>query len=127
MYSGTLVIRGAGSKRRMNLNFKIGYDTDVDKAKSSVRSALIATEGVVAEPAPNVYITELAPEGVNINVNFWINTNEAFPREVFDRAATATMRSLSKSGVEPYPPGSVIVRGSHDSDGTNGMNGVIEY
>ena len=111
MYSGTLVIRGAGSKRRMNLNFKIGYDEDVDKAKASVRTALLATDGVVSDPPPNVLITELASEGVNITVNFWINTNEAKPREVFDQAATAIMRSLTRLGVEPYPPGSVIVRG----------------
>ena len=120
MYSGTLVIRGAGSRRRMNLSFKIGYDEDVDKAKASVRTALSTTDGVVSDPPPNVLITELASEGVNITANFWINTNEAKPREVFDRAAGATMKSLTRSGVEPYPPGSLIVRGSHESHDTNG-------
>ena len=116
MYSKMLTIRGAGSKRRMNLDFKIGYDADVDKAKTSVREALLATDGVVDEPKPNIYVTELASEGPNITVNFWINTNEARPREVFDRAATAIMKALTASGVEPYPPGSVIVlRNGHET------------
>jgi len=124
MYSGILTVRGAGAKRRMNLDFKIGYDADVDQAKTTVRSALLGTEGVVSEPSPNVLVTDLASEGVNITVNFWINTNEARPREVFDRAATAIMKSLNESGVEPYPPGSVIVRNEESHDGLDGTAAI---
>lgn len=129
MYSSILTIRGAGSKRRMNLNLKVGYEADVDKAKAIIRTALIETNGVVDEPAPNVYITELAAEGANITINFWINTNEARPREVFDRAATGIIKALNRSGVEPYPPGSVIVRPVHEDNTVNGhvgMNSILE-
>lgn len=45
-----------------------------------------------------------------------MNTFEVRPREVFDRAATAIMRALNRSGVEPYPPNSVIIRGANDAD-----------
>ena len=121
MYSGTLTIRGAGEKRRMNLSLKVGYEADIDKAKAIIRSALIETDGVVTEPPPNVFVTDLASEGVNVTVNFWLNTNEARPREVFDRAATAIMKSMNRSGVEPYPPGAVIIRGLHDEDLSNGI------
>lgn len=116
MYSGMLTIRGAGSKRRMNLTLKVGYEADVDKAKTTIRSALMETNGVVEEPPPNVYVTDLAAEGVNITVNFWINTHEARPRAVFDRAATAIMKALNRSGIEPYPPGSVVVLGSQGEE-----------
>lgn len=124
MYSGTLTIRGAGTKRRMNLNLKVGYETDIDKAKAMIRSALLVTTGVVDAPPPNVYVTDLAPEGVNITVNFWINTFDVRPRDVFDRAATAIMRSLNESGVEPYPPNAVIVRGAHEEELGNGHSGT---
>lgn len=126
MYSSTLIVRGAGSKRRMNLDFKIGYETDVDAAKATVRTSLLETDGVVADPVPNVYVTELAAEGVKITVNFWINTFEARPRDVFDRAATGIMKSLNASGVEPYPPGSVIIRDSaHASGGNADLHEVV--
>ncbi len=124
MYSGILTIRGAGSKRRMNVDLKVGYEADIDKAKETILTALNETEGVVAEPSPNVFVTELASEGVNITVYFWINTYEARPRVVFDRAATAIMKALNVSGVEPYPPGSVIVLGSHGEDSANGHSGM---
>lgn len=119
MYSGVLTIRGAGTKRRMNLDLKIGYAADVDRAKEIIHSALKSTNGVVDEPSPNVYVTDLAPEGVNITVNFWINTNETRPRAVFDRAATAIKKVMDRSGIEPYPPGSVVVLGSQTDDTTS--------
>lgn len=120
MYSGVLTIRGAGAKRRMNIDLKVGYEADIDKAKTTILSALNETDGVVSEPSPNVYVTELAAEGVKITVNFWINTQEVRPRAIFDRAATAIMKALNSSGIEPYPPGSVVVLGSHDEVSTNG-------
>jgi small-conductance mechanosensitive channel len=120
MYSGTLVIRGAGELRRMNLNFKIAYDADVVATKQSVAQALTSVPGVVASPGPNVLITDLAPEGVNITANFWIDTDKDLPREVFDKSAESVMKALSHTGVEPYPPGSLIVRPSADAEETNG-------
>ncbi|MFN0277684.1 MAG: mechanosensitive ion channel family protein [Pyrinomonadaceae bacterium] len=124
MYSGVLTIRGAGSKRRMNLELKIGYEADVDAAKATILSALLETEGVATTPSPNVFVTDLASEGVNITVFYWINTNESRRRVVFDRAATAIMKALSESGVEPYPPGSVIVLNSNGEESSNGHSGA---
>jgi len=129
MYSGMLTIRGAGSKRRMNLSLKVGYEADIDKAKTTIRTALHEAEGVVTEPPPNVYVTDLTAEGVDITVNFWINTNEARPRIVLDRAATAIMKALNSSEIEPYPPGSVVVLGSNAEGVPNGhthLNRILE-
>lgn len=116
MYSSMLTIRGAGTKRRMTLNLMLGYEADIDQAKADIHSALLLAQGVVADPPPNVYVTDLAAEGVKVTINFWINTFEARPREVFDRAATSIMRTLNRAGFEPYPPNSVIIRGVGESD-----------
>lgn len=110
MYSSALTIRGAGAKRRMTLKFNLGYDVDVERAKEITTSALASTLGVVEEPKANVYVTDLAPEGVLVTINFWLDTNEDQPREVFDRAAIAAMRALRDAGIELFPPGSMIVQ-----------------
>lgn len=115
MYSSVLTIRGAGTKRRMTLSLMVAYDADVDRIKKLVGGALESTDGVVSEPHPNVFVTDIAAEGVSVTINFWIDTYEAQPREVYDRAATAIMREFNKSGVEPYPPSSVIIRDSGDN------------
>lgn len=117
IYSGTLTIRGAGAKRRMNLEVVVGYDANVAKAKDAITSALERADGVVSEPPPNVYVTDLAAEGIKITINFWLNTNEARPRVVFDTAACEIHSSLEAAGIEPYPPTSMNVRQAKPATG----------
>jgi small-conductance mechanosensitive channel len=110
MYSTALTVRGAGAHRRMNLNFSIGYDADVDKAKSLAMGAMTASEGVVKVPEPTVFVTAFAADGVAITLNFWINTDNNKPREVFDRVAINVMKALDAADVEIFPPGSLVVQ-----------------
>ncbi len=118
MNSGMLTIRGAGTERRMNVDLIVAYDADVKKAEKSITEVLSRAEGVVTEPPPNVYVTDFAPEGVKITINFWLNTLEARPRVVFDNAACEIISSLLNAGIEPYPPDSVIVKESPTTDPT---------
>jgi len=121
MYSRTLVIRGAGERRRMNLDFKVGYSEDLERAKEVVKRALDNTDAVAKQPSPFVLVTDFAPEGVNINVAFWIDTNKTVAREALDDAATNIIRSLNQRGVEAYPPGSLVVLSPNDATPQNGI------
>lgn len=110
MYSSALTIRGAGSKRRMNLKFSIGYEADIAEAKVHIREALHGIGKIVNDPEERIVITDLSSDGVDITVYFWINTNENRPMDVFDAAATAIKEALDKAGIELFPPDSVIVQ-----------------
>jgi small conductance mechanosensitive channel len=110
MYSEPLTIRGAGAERRMKLKISIGYETEIEQAKAGIVKVLGQTEGVVTEPKPNAYVTDLSADGVNLSIYFWIKTNENKPMEVFDRVATGIQRVLSKSNIEIYPTSPIIVQ-----------------
>lgn len=110
MYSQPLTIRGAGAERRMKLKISLGYDAEIGKAKEGILKVMNQTTGVVAEPQPSAYVTDLASEGINLSIYFWINTNENKPMEVFDRVATGIKRTLSKSNIEIYPTSPIIVQ-----------------
>lgn len=110
MYSSALTIRGAGAQRRMSLKFSVGFDADVDKVKDVTRNVLAAHDEIVKEPRATVYVTEFVSDGVNITANFWINTNQSRPLEVFDSVASDVLEELNRAGVEIFPPGSVIVQ-----------------
>ncbi len=110
MYSSPLVIRGAGTKRRMTLKFSLGYEERIEDAKRLTLEALLQSEGVAHDPKPRVLISDLTTDGVALTINFWINTNESKPLEVFDRAAIEIIRSLSNAKIEMFPPGSMIVQ-----------------
>ena len=121
MYSRTLVIRGKGELRRMNLDFKVGYNQDLTAAKDAVRRALDGTDQVVKQPTPFVHVTDFAPEGVAISIAFWIDTNKTIAREALDAAATNIIQTLNKRGVEAYPPGSVVVLSPTEATPQNGV------
>jgi len=110
MYSQPLVIRGAGAARRMKLKISIGYDAEIEQAKSKIVDVMNAMSGVVTDPKPSVYVTDLASEGVDLTIYFWINTNENKPMEVYDRVATGIKKALSKSDIEIYPTSPIIVQ-----------------
>jgi len=117
MYSSAITIRGAGAKRRMTLKFCVGYDEPLEETKKLTQEALVRTEGVVDDPSPRVLVSDLISDGVNITVNFWINTNESKPLEVFDQAAITIIENLDKANIEVFPPGSMIVkRDGHAAD-----------
>ena len=110
MYSSALTIRGKGTKRRMSLTFCVSYDEPLEPVKATARSALRTTNGVVSDPPPNVLVADYAPEGVKIAANFWINTHESKPLEVFDRAAVGVARNLRAAGVSVYPADPIVVQ-----------------
>ncbi len=110
MYSQPLTIRGAGAARRMKLKISIGYDAEIEQAKSRIVKVMGEMNGVVTDPKPSVYVTDLASEGVDLTIYFWINTNENKPMEVFDRVATGIKKALSKSDIEIYPTSPIVVQ-----------------
>ncbi len=123
MYSNALVIRGAGAERRKKLQFSIGYEADIKRAKMSILECLRDLDGVSDDLKPNVYVTELASEGVRLSVYFWINTNTHKAIEVVDKVATVIKEALSRADIELYPPGSVIVQNAGNNASDNYTNG----
>lgn len=110
MYSNALIIRGAGSSRRMSLKFSISYDAEIKDVKDTVHAALKDTPDVLNEPSPNVYVTDLSGDGVNVAIYFWIDTNTYKPIEVFDKVASKIKTALSDNAIELYPPNTVILQ-----------------
>jgi small conductance mechanosensitive channel len=99
MYSSALIIRGKGTKRRMNLKFEVGFNADIERAKEVTRASIDAAEGVVSDPSPRVMVTELTATGVAITASFWLNTKEDSPQMVYDRVAVSVLRDLDRAGI----------------------------
>lgn len=112
MYSNALIIRGAGSSRRMSLKISIDYDADIAQAKQIIHGVLDSATNVVNDPEPNVYVTDLSSDGVNLAIYFWIDTDKFKPIEVFDEIASAIKTALNKGDVAIYPPNTVIIQRS---------------
>ncbi|NNE97474.1 MAG: mechanosensitive ion channel family protein [Pyrinomonadaceae bacterium] len=110
MYSKPLIIRDAGKKRRMSLKISVSYKSKVKRVKELIHGVLHNSEGVEFDPKPNVYVTDLSSEGINLSVYFWIMTEKNSPIVVFDDIATNIKESLNESDVTLYPPTVAVLK-----------------
>jgi small-conductance mechanosensitive channel len=109
MYSNPLIIRASGAARRMKIQVSIGYQSKIEQSKQKVLEALDNIEGVLKDPGPSIYVTNLGIEGISLTVYFWINPGESSPMELFDEVSTVINRTLRDSGVKLFPPTPLVL------------------
>ena len=104
IYTNALLVRSAYSARRIRLGVGIGYPDSIESGRSIIHQVLKKTEGVLEQPGPWVYVTELAPSSVNFNVYFWTESHQFNVLEISDRVITGIKLALDKAGIDiPYP------------------------
>lgn len=104
VYTGAVLVRSAYSSRRVRVSVGIGYKDSIDQARSIIHQVLSETEGVLQEPGPWVYVAELGPSSVNLNVFFWTNSRQANVLMLTDRVISGIKLALEKAGIDiPYP------------------------
>ena len=100
----------------MKFSVGIGYLDDIESGRKAFARVLQNTQGVLRDPGPWVYVSELAPSSVNFVVYFWVQAKQASVLEVSDRVATGIKYSLDEAGIDiPYPHTVVLF---HDTTGT---------
>ena len=104
VYTNAVLVRTAYKTRRVRLSVGIGYQDSIEHARSVIREVLQQTEGVLHEPAPSVFVAELAPSSVNFNVFFWTDSRQTTVLSVIDSAVTGIKLALDEAGIDiPYP------------------------
>jgi small conductance mechanosensitive channel len=61
--------------RMYDLTVGIGYGDDIDKASQVLLDLARADERVMKEPAPNVFVAELAASSVNLTLRIWARSD----------------------------------------------------
>ena len=62
--------------RRVDFVFGIGYDDDIDKARSIIKEIIDQDERVMKEPEPMIVVSELGDSSVKLTVRAWTTTND---------------------------------------------------
>ena len=70
--SSQVVNSSANPNRRLDMDFFIPYDQNVDKVKSVVGDILTESEIVLEKPAPRVVIDKFSPEYMEMKARFWV-------------------------------------------------------
>ena len=58
-------------KRRMDLKFRVSYDSPTQQVRAALLDALAAVPGILDDPAPVVYISEYQPSGIEYLARLW--------------------------------------------------------
>ena len=103
-YTNPILVRSAYDRRRVRFTVGIGYPDSIEEARATIHRVLDDIDGVLDDPGPWVYVSELAPSSVNFNVYFWVHSDQATLLRVSDRVATEVKLALDRVGIDmPYP------------------------
>lgn len=116
IYGNSVLVRTAFSHRRVVLKIGIGYLDSIDQARRIIFEVLEGIPGIMQDPGPWVYVSDLAPSSVDLLVYFWTGSEQANVLSVKHQAATAIKCALDEAGIDiPYPHQVVLF---HNANGT---------
>ena len=69
--SQTIKNYSAEETRRVDIDFSVAYDSDIDKVKTILLKVAGVTEGVMKDPAPVVYMTNHGESAIKFQLRVW--------------------------------------------------------
>ncbi len=72
--SGSVVNFNTLGYRRVDLDFTISYDSNVDKAKEIVKEVFASCEMVYEDPAPSVVLSNLGESSITLTAKVWCSS-----------------------------------------------------
>lgn len=100
--NNNIINYNAEQTRRDKIDVGIGYGSNIKKAKDLLLEVCNSDERILKEPAPEVYVGELADSSVNLTLRFWAK-NADFWSAHFNVLETLKLR-FDQEGIEiPFP------------------------
>lgn len=100
---GDVIVNASGvSERRVDMEFGIGYDADIDRAQSILEEVVGAHPQVLTEPAPTIRLSALGDSSVNFIVRPWAKTADYW-QVYWDLTRTVKKRFDAEGIGIPFP------------------------
>ena len=111
LYNDNIINYSKEENRRANIIAGIGYSSDIKKAKEILLEIARSNEKILQDPAPVVYVAELADSSVNLSLRFW-SKNEDYWDMYFFVMEEIKLR-FDQNGIEiPFPQRDIYVKKS---------------
>lgn len=113
LFSDNIINFSREDKRRVKILIGISYSSDIQKARNILLDIAQKDSRIFSDPAPVVFVEELADSSVNISLRFWCNNNDYWSCN-FQTLEEIKVR-FDKEGIEiPFPQRELrIVSGEH--------------
>lgn len=104
VYTKPVTVISAYDVLRSEYDFGIGYGDDLSRAKAVAIAAVQGIDGVLADPAPDVLVWELAGSSKNLRLRWWSRPQRREVLMVRDRVLQAVAEALAAAGIDlPFP------------------------
>jgi len=112
VFTSSIYNYNAHAARRFEYKIGIAYKSDADKAIEVIKKLLEEHPFILKEPAPQIFVEELADSSVNLTVKIWAPSSEWYgvKTEMLWKIKVA----LEKAGIEIPFPQLVIWKGGED-------------
>jgi len=120
LFTEAVTVNTANEKRRSGYDVGIGVGDDIEGARAAILAALREVEGVLADPAPQVLVVELADFAIKLRVWWWTDPPQRIHvLQVQSRVLQAIKETLVEHGIDlPFPTHQVLFHDqTEESDG----------
>lgn len=88
--------------RRLDMTFGIGYDDDIDKAKSILQGIADEETRFLEDKGVNIFVEALADSSVNIRLRAWANSSDFW--DIHNNLPEKVKKAFDAAGLNiPYP------------------------
>ena len=102
IWNRTIENRSAEPIRRAEAVARIGYDQDQERVIDMLMDVLESDDRVIDEPAPSVFVSQLADSWAEVTLWPWVRTSDWWPMTV--DLPRLVHKRLAEEGIEiPYP------------------------
>lgn len=101
--------------RRLDLNFSIGYDDDIAKAKSVLLKIIVRNPMALTDPAPIIGVSSHNESSIGIDVKIWCKCEDYFP--LFYSMQEEVKKQFDENGISiPYNQLCIHVENTNTND-----------
>lgn len=120
VYTSAVTVNTAYQRRRCEFVVGIGYEDDIQKAKSIIMSILDKDPTILSQPGFAVNVNALADFSINLNVRWWVDTTETTTAASISEVQEHVIQGFAEHDISiPYPVQEVkMYRGSSDAEVT---------
>lgn len=95
----------AKDRLRITLDFDVGYDEDLDRARAILREVAFDHPEIIDRPRATVYVEDLAADAVRLRTRFWIaRPSRSDYVRIRSKFAEAAIERLDAAGFDaPHP------------------------
>lgn len=120
LFTNAVTINTATETLRSEQIVGISYHSDVDAARRVILQAISRIDGVLADPAPDVLVDDLASSSVNLRARWWTAARRSTVLRIKSDVVAAIKRTLDAHDIEiPFPIRTIYMRQAASAPATD--------